>query len=73
MAQVSTLAQTVVEKVAEFEHVSPENLPRLEDNIDSKTYSQLIDIKGPPAKPLEFSYIWYRVTVYSDGEVTIMP
>lgn len=72
MVQSSTVIETVVNTVAEEENTSPEKLPPLEDNIDPVTFSQLTANKGPPEEPLEFTYLWYRVTVYPNGAVAVL-
>lgn len=67
----SDVTRTIVNTVAEQEGVSPEELPSLEENINAEAFSQLTDTHGPPPEPLEFTYVWYQVTVHPSGEVTI--
>ena len=73
MAQKQAVTESIVRTVAEYENVSPEDLPPLEERIDSKTLTQLEGAESRLTEPLEFSYVFYRVTVQPDGEVNVIP
>lgn len=73
MAQSSEITKTIVETVAEYENASLENLPSLADKVDSDTFHQLTVTDCELTEPVEFTYLWYEITVQPDGEVTITP
>lgn len=73
MAQSSEITKSIVETVAEYENASPENLPPLADKIDSETFHQLTATDCKLPEPIEFTYLWYEITVQPDGGVTITP
>lgn len=67
----STPLQSVVETVAAFEEVSPEDLPALTDAVPSEIVTRLTTEWPNQTDPIEFTYIWYHVTVSPTGEITI--
>lgn len=71
MAESSDVPKTIVDTVAEYEQCPPEILPSLEEKIDSETYRILTTGEGQPTEPLEFTYLWYQVTVLPTGDVVI--
>ena len=73
MAQSSTVAKAITNKVAEYEECPPEVLPELKEKIDPETYRQLTTVEGPLTEPLEFEYLWYQVTVLPDREIIVTP
>lgn len=73
MTQSSNTGTAIVETVAEYEDTSLQDLPSLEDWIDADTARKLLSDRSTWTEPLEFTYLWYHVTVSPTGEVTITP
>lgn len=57
--------------IAGHEGVAPRELPDLEEWIGSSMFHRLIETERGQAEPLEFSYLWYRITLYPSGYVTV--
>ncbi|WP_265109660.1 HalOD1 output domain-containing protein [Halosolutus halophilus] len=69
------LSLTVVERIAEHEGVSPENLqPPLHYAIDTEALDSLFRSSTPDAvsPTVEFPYRGYTVRVEGDGDVSIL-
>lgn len=73
MHELSAPLGQVVEQVATSEQVSPEDLPAVAEAVSSKTFTRLTTEWIDQAAPIEFTYVWYRVTIAPTGEVTIRP
>lgn len=73
MAQRPDVIESIVRSVAEYENVSPEDLPPLEEKIEAGTLRQLGGAERRLSEPLEFSYLFYQVTVQPGGDVTVTP
>lgn len=73
IAQSSPATNEIVTTVADYENASPDQLPPLEDNLDSETYHQLVSFESELTEPLTFEYLWYQVTVLPEGEVVVTP
>lgn len=73
MHQLSAPLGQVVEQVAASEQVSPEDLPAVAEAVSSTTFTRLTTEWVEQTTPIEFSYVWYRVTITPAGEVTIQP
>ena len=73
MAQSTDVPNEIVTTVADYENVSPTDLPPLEDTLDSETYQQLDSVESELTEPLTFEYIFYDITVLPDGEVIATP
>lgn len=73
MTPPSEVAKNVVEIVAEFENVGPDDLPPLRDYLDGETRERLTEMGGSATKPLTFEYLWYDVTVLPGEEVVVTP
>ena len=61
------------EAVADQEEIPPEVLPPLDEWIESATFQKLMTDWHEQTAPVAFTYIWYAVTVYPSGEVTVRP
>ena len=73
MTQSTDVTDEIVTTVADYENVSPTDLPPLEDTLDSGTYHQLDSVESELTEPLTFEYLFYDVTVLPDGEVIATP
>lgn len=73
MAKSTDVTNEIVTTVADYENVSPNDLPPLEDKLDSETYHQLDSVQSELTEPLTFEYLFYDVTVLPDGEVIATP
>lgn len=73
MAPSSNVAHEIVKTVADYENSSPNDLPPLEDKIDSETHHQIASFESELTEPLTFEYLFYDVTVLPDGEVIVTP
>lgn len=73
MSHSSDLVRTVVKAIAEHEEVPPADLPPLEGSIDSENFKRLTETEVQLTEKLEFSYIWYRITIEADSVVAIDP
>lgn len=73
MGQASPPLSAVVEQVAAHEQVAPEDLPALADAVPPEAYVRLTTAWDEQTNPIEFTYVWYHVTVYPGGEVIITP
>lgn len=71
MGQPSLPVSTVVERVATHEQVAPEDLPSLADAVSPDIYTRLTTAWAEQTDPIEFTYVWYHVTVYPDGGVIV--
>lgn len=73
MVKATDVTDEIVATVADYENVSPNDLPPLEDKLDSETYHQLDSVESELTEPLTFEYLFYDVTVLPDGEVIATP
>ena len=73
MTQSTDVTNEIVTTVADYENVTPNDLPPLEDKLDSETYHQLDSVESELTEPLTFEYLFYDVTVLPDGEVIATP
>lgn len=73
MTDSSDLVEGIVEIVAEYEDVHPEDLPTLEEVLDSTTFTKLTTRRSAQTEPIIFTYVWYDIIVDPDGAVAIMP
>lgn len=73
MTPPSEVANDVVEIVAEFENVGPDDLPPLCDYLDGETRERLTEMGSSATEPLTFEYLWYHVTVLPGEEVVVTP
>ena len=73
MAQGQGVTESIVRSVAEYENVSPEELPPLEEKIPLNQFEKLTAPESRLSEPMEFEYLWYQVRVHPDGEVTVTP
>lgn len=73
MVESSPHVSSVVEQVAALEQVQPEDLPALADAIPSEIYTRLTTDWANQTDPIEFTYVWYHVAIYPDGEVIVTP
>lgn len=73
MDQSSEITKTIVETVAEYENALPENLSSVADKVDSETFHRQTATDCELTEPIEFTHLWYEITVQSDGEVAITP
>lgn len=73
MGQPSQLTETIVKTVAEYENVSPADLPPLAERIDSETFHQLAATDRHLTESVEFSYLWYQITVDPNERISITP
>ncbi|QLD89549.1 hypothetical protein HWV07_11105 [Natronomonas salina] len=73
MPQPSDVARQVVKTVADYENSSLNDLPPLEDKIDSETYHQIASFESELTEPLTFEYLFYDITVLPEGEVIVTP
>ena len=73
MTQSTDVTNEIVTTVADYENVSPNDLPPLEDKLDSEIYHQLDSVESELTEPLTFEYLFYDVTVLPDGEVIATP
>lgn len=69
----SAPAKLIVDSVAESEQAPPEVLPSLEDWLDPETFTDLTSTGSGRTDPLEFTYLWYQITVDPTEEVTVHP
>lgn len=65
--------EAVIETVAEYEKVKPDDLPTLAYSVDSATLTKLTTRWDDQTEPIEFTYVWYEVTIDPTGKVTITP
>lgn len=72
MPDSSDVPTYIVECVAEAEEVAPDDLPPLAETIPPAAFHRLTGPGGLPPERLEFSYLWYEVTVEPGGDVTIL-
>ena len=72
MSHSSESLKIIKKKIAEHEDVAPRELPDLEDWIGSSMFQWLIDTERGQTEPLEFTYLWYRITLYPSGEFIIV-
>jgi hypothetical protein len=63
--------EMVTEAIAEREQVSPDDLPAVEEWVHPATLETLTTSREDPDHSIEFEYLWYRVTVRSDGEINL--
>lgn len=63
----------MVERVAAHERVDPADLPAVADVVPRDIYSCLTGGWSDQTEPIEFTYVWYQVTVYPGGEVVVTP
>lgn len=61
----------IVETVATFEEVPPEDLPSLADAVPSEIMTRMTTEWADQTDPIEFTYIWYHITVSPMGEITV--
>lgn len=73
MGQSSTPVPAIVERVAAHERAEPEELPSLANVVSPDTFARLTTAWADQTEPIEFTYVWYRVTVYPGGEVIVTP
>lgn len=73
MGQQTDVTTTIVEKIAGLEDASPTDLPPLADNVSADVAHRLPAIDEEVTERLDFTYLWYQVTIHLDGEVTIIP
>ena len=71
MATATTIPDAIEIAVAEHERVTCDDLPPLEEWVDPETFAKLTADRTEWDGPLEFTYIWYRVTISPDGGVTV--
>lgn len=71
MGNQAAPVETIVTTVAEYEDVSPRDLPPLREWIAPETLARLTTDRCDRTDSLELSYIWYRVTVHPDGDITV--
>lgn len=67
------LITAITSEVATYEGASPEILPELETWVSSEIVEELSTARNDRTRSLEFAYLWYRVTVHPDGEITVTP
>lgn len=63
----------ITAEVAACEDTSPRTLPDLEAWISPETLDTLSTACTDRTEPLEFAYLWYRVTVHPNGEIAVTP
>lgn len=73
MTDSSPMVQRILAAVAEHENARVEGLPLLRDQVPSTTMDKLTTEWDTQTEPLEFSYLWYTITVSSNGEVSVTP
>lgn len=73
MNELSAPLGRVIEQVAAFEQISPEDLPAVAESVSPETFTRLTTEWTEQTAPIEFSYVWYGVTITPAGEVTIRP
>lgn len=73
MTQAEEVTRTIVQTVAEYENVRPDDLPPLMDTIVAETVRRLTAMESQLTEPVTFEYLWYDVTVLPDGEVVVTP
>lgn len=67
----SSVAEVIVEKVAEHTGESPETLPPLYNSVDPDAVDKLFQGDRSQDLRLEFTYYGYSITVESDQTVSI--
>lgn len=65
--------ETVIETVAAYEEVQPADLPTLALSVDTATLTKLTTGWNDQTEPIEFTYVWYEVTIDPTGKVTVTP
>lgn len=73
MTTWSAIAAAVRTRVADHEEASPGELPPVDDWVAPETRLELATADRNRTEPVEFTYLWYHVTVSPDGEVTVTP
>lgn len=73
MLRYSEVKETIIETVADYENVRPDDLPALVDKLDGEAFERLTATEGELTEPLTFEYLWYDVTILPNEEVVITP
>lgn len=66
------VAPPIVRAVAGYEKVDPGDLPPVEDSVPLDVFHKLKDVQNG-SEPLQFTYLWYQITVQPSGEVAVEP
>lgn len=73
MRQTRDPAEAVIAEVAEQEETSPDDLPSLSDWVDEQTLDRLTSSWDEISRDIDFTYLWYQITVLPNREVVVTP
>lgn len=73
MATTSAPVDEVQTMVADYEEISPSELPPFDDWVAGETRRKLTAANRDRKESLEFTYLWYHVSVSPAGDGTVTP